>query len=191
MNIKRKLATGIMTGALCTSLFVSSAFAKQNDPKGGNVTVNSTNCAVQQTNNSFVLTGVNSQANTGNNTANNNGGKKSSTGTIISTGGSTSAVQVAVTGSGNSATNPCCGCAVTGVTPAVVDPHGNNNTVTITSNSTTITQTNNSAVVTVVNSQANTGGNNANNNSKGPSITTGDASSAVSVSVGGSMNTLN
>lgn len=189
MNIKQKLATGLMTSALCASLFASTAFANGNHGSKGTVTITSTNCTVVQNNSSFVLTGVNSQANTGGNNANNNGGKKSDP--SIKTGNAQSGVQVGVSGSGNAATNPCCGCATSGVTPAI-DPKGKGNSVTITNNSTTITQSNQSSIVTNVNSQANTGGNTANNNVGGNvSIQTGDATSAVSVQVGGSSNTLN
>lgn len=192
MKILQKIGTGIITGALLTSIMATGVSAHHHSGGNSTVVINKTNCTVSQANASEITTGIDSNANSGLNTANENtGGKHHSPATTvgITTDDAMSDVIVGVGGSGNSATSPCCPCNTPTVTTST--DTGKNKSFTLTSNSTTITQSNSSSVDTSVSSNANTGGNTANENTgANVTISTGEANSAVTVEVTGSTNSI-
>lgn len=190
MTLNKKIATCIAAGTLLVvALLPGAAFASSKPPK--NVNINTVK--VTQINKSFILTGVLSVAVTGGNTI--KGSTKHDEGSSdpsITTGNATSTVNVTVGGSSNSANVNPCPCGTGNVTTLSDESGGSNNSVTtVNINSTEVTQINKSADVTLVGSVAGTGGNTISGNTGGDSlITTGNATSSVTVSVTGSTNTL-
>src|SRR3972149_8984857 len=104
MLVKR-IATGIVGGIFLTSLAATSAFADVSAEISGNgngsinsiYIKNKSKCSVYQKNETAVLTGVESKANTGGNKANGNTGGD----VDIDTGNASSTVLVTVEGSSN------------------------------------------------------------------------------------------
>lgn len=199
----RKIAVGAVGGLFLASLAASSAFADvsaeiSENGAGSHNSIyikHKSECSVYQKNKTEVLTEVESQANTGSNTANGNTGGN----VTIDTGNATSTVTVDVEGGSNNAINPCCcqceGCDLHwGTEVASISGNGEEsvNSVTIKKKkSSSVKQKNETAVLTAVFSKAKTGKNKAKNNTNGTvEVTTGNASSTVEVTVTSSSNTL-
>ena len=192
--MKTKIAIALATGALfAATVLPAGAFARvvvKPRPAPVKNTVK-----VTQINESLVLTGVLSVGLTGGNKITGSTGKEVDP--SITTGKGTSDVTVKVGGSSNSATVDPCGCATVTPTPTptVTETVGTccHNSATVgSSNSLDVTQVNKSAIVTVVVSAAGSGGNTIKGSTGGDtSITTGDASSTVNITVTGSTNALN
>lgn len=113
MTIKSKIAAGLTTVALLTSV-TAPAFASTTVDVTGNGTKsdntveveNSNKVDIKQTNNLDVLLNISSKASTGGNKASGNTGGDVS----IDTGDATTETTVVVTGGDNKATVPACGC---------------------------------------------------------------------------------
>lgn len=197
MNLVQKISTGVITGALLTSVMAASAFAgtrdnNRCDKNGGSTLITSSACKVIQKNTSTIITDVDSAALTGGIIANFNTGKRSLV--SVTSGDAASKVTVKVGGSVNIADNPCCGCKTDTVSaPSLIeDGQQGGNVTIISSNSSVVKQTNDSTIVTDVDSIAATGGVSASFNTGGGIIVdTGDAKSTVKVVVTGSENVLN
>lgn len=197
MNLSLRLAGAASASALILSMITPAAFAATNVVITGNgaksfnsVSVKNKNgTVVNQSNNTAVFTGVSSSAKTGGNSASYNTGGNSS----VTTGNATSVVGVTVGGSTNSATVSNCGCEAD--TTVVISDNGHrsfNNASVKNGNWLTVDQSNSTLVETEVWSSVSTGWNKANHNTNGDStIDTGAATSAVTVDVSASSNTLN
>lgn len=188
MNIKRKVATALATGALLLGSFVPLAFADTTLQISGNgtssdnnINVTSNNTTnVTQTNEANIHNDVTADANTGNNQANNNTG-----GTVsIDTGNATSTIDVTNRANANVADVSNCGGCV-GNTDVTISGNGSfsNNRVNLnSSNQTTVNQTNTSDIHNEIRTEAETGDNRANGNTGGDvSITTGNATTDVTI----------
>lgn len=197
MQLTYKAASAVATAALCLSIFAPAAMADNTVDISGNgsgshnhVTITqSSNCSLTQSNDSLVTTDVYSSAKTGGNKANANTGGD----VTIDTGNATSTVTVGVTGSSNTATNPCCGCSTASNALSILNNGADSHSriTTTNTNSQTLAQGNLSTIGTGVTSKAKTGKNKADKNTDGSvGITTGNASSTVTVTVGGSSNHL-
>jgi hypothetical protein len=130
--------------------------------------------SVEQNNQATIDNNVQSNANSGDNTANNNSGE-----TNIQTGEASSNVEVKNQANSSQVNNTCC--PDPNASPSSVNISGNgtgsNNTVNASDNSSTNVNVNNNANITnTISATANTGGNTANNNSGNVSISTGNAS---------------
>lgn len=196
----KRVAVGAVAGLFVGSIAAGSAFAdttaeiSDNGAGSRNSILMSqkSKCTVFQSNKTSVSVNVNSQANTGGNTASGNTGGD----VTIDTGDAMSHVMVDVAGSSNEATDPCC-CVCDGcdsVTEAKISDNGKDsrNSIAIRQKkSTKIKQVNKTNVYIGVLSKAKTGKNKANKNT-GDSVNlmTGDADSHVGVFVSSSSNTL-
>lgn len=187
-----RVGSTIATAATFAAMAVPSFAAPINVIGGGafsttGVTQNSFYSNIlAQMNNTTVSTGVNANANTGNNSASFNTGGSNG----IMTGPAANGVQVGVTGGLNSATAASCGCNNPGAINVVGG--GAFSLTGVTANSaysSFLTQNNSTTVVTSVNTNANTGGNTSSfNTAGGNGIVTGGASNGTTVTVGGSAN---
>lgn len=202
-KIAYKVGAGIVTASLLLSSVATAAFADVAAEISGNgdgsfnsISIkHKTECSVYQKNSTAVLTEVESQANTGGNTANGNTGAD----VTIDTGNATSTVGVSVEGGSNIASNPCCcSCGSCESQPteqtALISGNGEDsiNTVTLKKKKTSeVKQKNKTEVLTAALSKAKTGKNKAKNNTGGTvDVTTGNAVSTVDVSVTAPSNTL-
>lgn len=200
MTYTQRLTTSIATASLLMSTFMPLALADTDltirgngDNSTNNIVVNHT-CitAVTQVNNLIAGTNVTVTQNTGGNKANQNTGSGDLN---ITTANATSNISVNITGGGNDATaNPCCNCA--GNTTVEIRNNGadsNNNTTVNKTTATVVTQANNLTAGTTLTVKQKTGKNKANKNTGGgnKSITTGNASSTLNVTVTGGSNTFN
>jgi len=203
-KIAYKVGAGIVTVSLLLSSVATAAFAdiSAEISENGAGSINSiyikhkTECSVSQKNSTVVLTEIESQANTGGNTANGNTGS----GVTIDTGNATSTVGVSVEGSTNTASNPCCcQCGHCESQPAeqtaLISGNGESsiNSVTLKKKkSSEVKQKNKTEVLTSALSKAKTGKNKAKNNTGGTvDVLTGNAVSAVTVDVFPPSNSLN
>lgn len=198
MSIKQKLTAGIVTAAMFASVMAPMSHAATVKVKGNgawskNVVAGlSVNVKkVNQGNFTMGNTAVVSGANTGGNKTNWNTGGTTSSGT----GAATSKVTVSVTGGGNTATVPDCGCQNNGNHDVVVSGNGAGSTNVVLGadvNWTQVSQENATVANTFVVSGANTGNNQTNGNTGGgATTTTGNANSTVGVTVDGGNNVLN
>lgn len=189
IDFKKKIAAGIVTGALLVSAFgPAAAFAdttvviKDNGAGStNNATVkNKKKVNVRQTNRTAVvnLTGV--FQNTGGNTANNNTGAGD---VNVDSGKAESSVNNNTTTGSNSATIDPCGCPDGNTTVRIRDNGaGSTNTVEVKNKSElNVNQTNETLVVNGTLVDQNTGGNHANNNTGdgGVDVNSGGATSTV------------
>ncbi|MEK6901778.1 MAG: hypothetical protein AABX37_05520 [Nanoarchaeota archaeon] len=198
-----KVGAGIVTASLLLSSVTTSAFAdlsaeiSENGAGSHNsIYIKQKNeCSVYQKNKTEVLTEVESQANTGGNTANGNTGGD----VTVNTGNATSTVTVQVDGGSNIATNPCCcECQTCDLhlwgQGVVISGNGEDSVSSVTvkkKKSSSVKQKNETSVLTAVLSKAKTGKNKAKYNTNGSvEIKTGKAESTVDVSVTSSSNTL-
>lgn len=198
MTILQKVGAGVATGSLFLSL-ATSAFAANSVTISGNGT-NSHNTVkiknvkkvtVSQTNVSSVVNGVSTTNSTGGNKANGNTGGD----VTVTSGDATSTVTITNNGNTNGAIVPTCGCENPGDTTIGITGNGekSHNKVTVTNKDiTTVSQSNVSETSTSVVISNSTGGNKANNNTGGSvDVTSGDASSTVTVTNEGGTNALN
>lgn len=156
------------------------------------ITVTQTsNCTVKQKNTTEVITEAIVGSSTGGVTANNNTG----TGVTVDTGDATSKLIVDVSGSSNTADNPCCGCTSNPTVDATIKDNGaqtNNDITSTTTSNKTVKQKNSTFVGTAAVVKSKTGKVTTNGNTGGTvGVTTGNAKSKLKVTVTGSTNTLN
>lgn len=193
MELKRKIAAVVTTGALLFSSFATPAFAATTIEISGNgtysdndATVTTTNTtAVVQSNDANISNNVDVDADTGKNDANGNTGGDVS----IETGDVDTKVTVSNTVNSNSANVDCC---PTGDTEVLISGNGSHsdNTVNLDQTSETeVFQENNAKIHNDVDVDGNTGKNDANDNTGGDvSVKTGDVDVKVSVSNAGNVN---
>lgn len=188
--LKRKLITGIATGALLLNAFAPLAFADTTIVVTGNGTdsnntanvTTSQNVTVMQSNDANVTNNVTSDAKTGSNEANRNTGGN----VTIDTGNANSTVNVSTKANVNSADTGCTTCG-TGNTTVTVSGNGDNSTNNATVNTgknsgTQVFQENEADVHNYVDSDAKTGDNEAERNTGGDvTIRTGNAASNTTV----------
>jgi hypothetical protein len=189
-----KIAAGAATAILMGAMFAPSVFAGGGDKGGSKTTIiNTTICSVDQSSRTNVGTLVLSAALTGGNKAAKN---VAIGGVTVKSGNAKSTTSVTVSGGSNIATDPCCGCKVT--TPENLTVGDNEDkpkegTVTVVNfQGTFIDQSSSTNVLTGIVSVAGTGGNSAEYNVGGPvSVTSGNATSKVTISVTGGSNIIN
>lgn len=203
MKLSYKISAALAAGSLIATLLAPSAFATVDSGTGINISgngadsynkvkiYNSNKCTVKQSNSSTIVNSVGVKSKTGKNKASKNTGGTTS----ITTGDTTTTVGVGVSGSTNSADNPCCACAApSNPDPINITENGADSTNKVdisNSNTTKITQTNTSSIVNTVNVSSNTGGNTAKSNTGGDvSIDTGSTTTTVGIEVTGSSNSL-
>lgn len=196
-DFKRKLVTGIATGALLLNALTPLAFADttieisgngSNSDSDVNVVV-AHNTTVTQNNTANVNNTVNTSANSGNNSAEDNTGGNVS----IDTGKASTNTSVNNTLNQNTA-NVGCNCAGGNVTVNVSGngSHSDNDVNLSTGGTVNVTQNNVANVNNNVTSKSNSGGNEAEDNTGGTvSIDTGDASSNTHVSTTANSNFAN
>lgn len=188
MNIKQKLTSAAVIGAMMASVVAPTSFAatavkvKKNGAGSTNTAtvVNKKKTTVSQYNGTAVVNIVGVLQNTGVNSANGNTGDGK---VDVNSGDATSAVTNRTTTEGNNATVNSCGCPE-GDTNVVIKKNGagSTNTATVVSTSKTkIEQANETLVVNGVLVAQNTGGNSANGNtgSGGVDVNSGNAESTV------------
>lgn len=186
IDLKRKIAVGLATGAILAQAFAPVAFADinteikdngTNSDNTANVTVNTT-VSFTQNNNSYFDNTVDARANTGRNRANGN----TNSDVNITTGNADVNVNVTNTGGGNDAT---INLPTVGNVNTDINHNGNNSTnvANVTKNAGfTGGQQNKCKAKNTVRKKARTGRNRANNNTGGNvDITTGNASAAANV----------
>ncbi|MCL5438796.1 MAG: hypothetical protein M1268_02305 [Patescibacteria group bacterium] len=199
MNLKKRIAAGIVTVSILATVLPAAVFADTTikiDKNGKNskntvtVTNNTTSKKIQK-NYSLVFTGVLSAAGTGGNTiADTTGGTGDPS---IKTGSATSKVDVTVGGSSNKGSEGQCPCDL-GKTDVTISGNGDNSTNKVdvkNSSGSVVVQKNIFTVGTLVGSFAGTGENTISGTTGGDSsITSGSANSEVTIKVDGSSNSL-
>ena len=186
-NFKKKLITGIATGAILLNAFTPLAFASTTIEISGNgsssdntanVTTSTTTTVVQR-NDANVSNNVDSNATTGGNDANDNTGGD----VTIKTGNAKANVDVSTEVNANKADVNGCNCD--NDANVLISGNGSNsdNDANLkTSNNVEVFQTNDAYVRNNVDTDAKTGGNDANRNTGGDvTIMTGNASTDVDV----------
>lgn len=196
-DLKRKLVTGIATGALLLNALTPLAFADTTIEISGNgsdsnSTVNvaaTQQTVVTQNNTANVYNNVNTTANSGNNEANKNTGGDVS----IDTGNASTNTSVSNSLNQNTANVGCnCGSGNTTVNVSGNGAGSDNNANLTLGNTNVLTQNNVANVKNNVNSKTNSGGNEAEKNTGGNvSIDTGDAVSNTHVSTTANSNFAN
>src|SRR3989344_4667592 len=195
IDFKRKLATGLATGAILANAFSPLAFAGttitiSDNGSGSNNEVNfdqDSRIDVDQDNTAHVNNDVNVDAETGHNDANNNTGDGE---VSIDTGNAEANVNVSNTLNANSANVACC---PSGNTDLKISGNGANSDNTINYDlysNTDVNQDNDAYVDNDVNVEVNSGDNDANGNTGdgGVSITTGNAKGNVWLSTAANFN---
>lgn len=195
MNIKQKLTSAAIIGAMMASVVAPASFAATKVKIRGNgagsfnkVKMWKKNVNVtHQSNTTIVGTFVGIGANTGGNSANGNTGGNVDT----DTGNVTNTVDVSVTGNRNTDSSQPCGCDE-GNTNVTIEKNGAGSVNVVKLGSANVSWTNQSnttVVGTGVLTLSNTGLNSANGNTGGSTTTdTGDVDNTVNVTVGGSTN---
>lgn len=196
-KIAFKIGAGIAAGALLVSSMATAVFADNTVDISGNgenssntVTINNVcTASVTQKNKTYVNVNATVIASTGGNEASGNTGGN----VDITTGTATSAVDVTVGGSSNSADAPgCCGC-ISGV-DVTISENGvgsNNDSTTNNVNTTSVKQKNKTKVKVKAKVKSKTGKNKANGNTGGDvGINSGNADATTSVTVDPSSNSL-
>lgn len=186
-NFKKKLITGIASGAILLNAFTPLAFASTTIEISGNGSssdntanvTTSTTTTVVQTNDAKVSNNVDADATTGNNDANDNTGGD----VVISTGNAEANVDVSTKVNENKADVNGCNCDSDA--DVLISGNGSksdNDANLTTSNDVSVFQTNKADVYNDIDTDANTGGNDAKRNTGGDvTILTGDASTDVDV----------
>ena len=198
MNFK-KIGTGLATAALLASVMAPAAFASTHVWVSGNGNHSSTfvmvgnhsRLTVSQYNRSTNYNFIGSSATTGGNNVNGNVGGG---GNGVTTGKSQSSVTVGNYGNSNSATVASCGCASDTTVGVSGNGHYSDNSVIVLNHSvSSVSQGNSTQNFTGVMSVSDSGGNNVNGNvgGGGNGVTTDGSTSTVTVTNGGSSNTLN
>ncbi|MDO8269347.1 MAG: hypothetical protein Q7T54_01585 [Candidatus Levybacteria bacterium] len=187
MNIKQKLTSAAVIGAMMAAVVAPASFAatvkiKKNGAGSTNTAtvVSKKKTIVSQYNGTAVVNLVGVLQNTGVNSANGNTGDGS---VDVNSGAATSTVTNTTTTGGNNATVNPCGC-VDPSTNVVIKKNGagSTNTVTVVSTSKTeVEQVNETLVINGVLVAQNTGGNSANGNTGdgGVNVDSGNATSTV------------
>lgn len=193
MELKKRLASAVATGALLLNALTAPAFASTTIELSGNgsfsnntANVNVTqNTTVVQSNTANITNNVDVDAKTGNNDANNNTGGDVS----ITTGNATSNVTVNNKANKNVADINCCDTGNTTVLIKDNGTHSDNEANLNLSNNTEVFQFNDANVRNYVDADAETGDNDANNNTNGNvSIKTGNAQASADVSTTANVN---
>ena len=187
-NLKRKLITGIATGAILLNSLTPLAFADTTIEISGNgsssdntadVTTSNTTTVVQS-NDASVSNNVDANASTGGNDANDNTGGD----VVISTGDADSNVDVSTTVNKNHADVEGCNCD--NDADVLIEGNGSNsdNDANLdTTNDVSVFQDNSAKISNDIDANAKTGNNDANRNTGGDTvILTGDAKTSVDVS---------
>lgn len=194
MNIKQKLTSAAVIGAMMAGVVAPASFAattvnvRNNGALSTNLVgiVSLSKKSVKQKNSTVAVTSVKAKSNTGKNTSSFNTGGTNS----ITTGNARNNTTVIVNGGVNENTDDC-GC-VDPTTNATVSGNGamsTNGVLVVNASSNSVYQSNSSVVVTSVSTSSNTGGNNSSFNTNGGGSTgTGAATNNVGVEVGGSAN---
>lgn len=199
MNIKQKLTSAIVLGSMVAAVVAPASFAATNTVAISGTgafsynkikVVNLSSTSVTQVNGTTAITGVNAGSNTGGNKSSFNVG---GTNTVTS-GTATTSVGVTVGGSTNTNTGSSCGCGANNSTNTAgisgTGAFSYNKIVVVNGSTNTVEQGNETVAVTQVNASSDTGGNSSSFNvGSGSSITSGTATTGVSVMVGGSSNT--
>jgi len=198
MTFKRIACSVVSAGTFLvtasSAIYASDVTISGNGAHSTNTVWTSTSCtsSVSQTNTMNVVTGVNSSANSGENSASHNTGGD----VAISTGDASSVVSVTVVGGGNEATAPnCCACT-NNVTDLSIMDNGAKSRNKVKQSLTTTTlssQKSKTNTTTSVNSKAKTGKNKVNGNTGSGSsieVLTGASESSVEVGVVGGSNSL-
>ena len=193
MELKRKIAAVVASGALLISSFATPALAGTTIEISGNSTYSdntanvttTNNTTVVQDNNANITNNVNVDADTGHNDANDNTGGD----VTVKTGNVDTDVSVSNTVNSNSASVDCC---PTGDTSVLISGNGSNsdNDVNLGQTSTTnLFQDNNAKIYNNVKVDGDTGKNDANDNTGGSvTIETGDVDTKVNISNAGNVN---
>ena len=193
MELKRKIAAVVTSGALLFSSFATPAFAATTIEISGNgtysnndATVTTTNTTtVVQSNDANISNNVDVDADTGKNDANDNTGGDVS----IETGDVDTEVTVSNTVNSNSANVDCC---PTGDTEVLISGNGSDSTNKVKldqDTDTTLFQDNDAYIYNKVDVDGNTGKNDANDNTGGSvEVTTGDVDTKVAISNAGNVN---
>lgn len=200
MNIKQKLTSAAIIGAMMVGVVAPASFAatkvkiKKNGAGSTNtaVVVSKKKTTVNQYNGTAVVNLVGVFQNTGGNKANGNTGDGS---VDVNSGNATSTVTNTTTTGGNDATVNPCGCPE-GNTDVVIRGNGagsDNTVIVVNKSKTEVDQTNETLVVNGVLVAQNTGGNSANNNTGdgGVGVDSGNATSTVTNTTTTGGNTLN
>lgn len=196
MNIKQKLTSAAVIGAMMASVVAPASFAattvkiKNNGALSTNTVKvkNVSSKTVGQSNGTMVMTSVWAKSKTGGNSSSFNTGGTNT----ITTGNATNTVVVGVTGGTNTNNGDECGCASPSTDVTIKDNGAlSTNSVTVKNeNSNSVVQVNETIVGTEIGVSASTGGNSSGFNTGGDSsISSGTATNAVTVAVGGSTNT--
>lgn len=183
------IATFVATVVAPIGLADTTVDVSGNGVKSDNyVSVNNTNgVTVNQTNNSKVTNSITVKQNTGGNKASGNTGGD----TTVTTGNTTSNVEIFVGGSTNDAVSEGCNTCAANTTVNVTDNgKKTDNTVKVNNgNKKVVNQKNNNTVVNTGKIKQNTGKNKAKNNTNGTTnVTTGHSNSNVTVNVTGASN---
>lgn len=187
MNLKTKIASGLVTGVVLAGVIVpAGAFASTVKVSGNGAhstnsvsLSNNSNSSVKQVNKTSVANLVEVGQNTGGNKANKNTGGN----VMVSSGNAKSTVTNTTTVGGNALVSTCNSCGSSANDSVKIKGNGanSNNSVTLTnSSSSCTTQVNETMVVNGVLVEQNTGENNANMNTGGSvNVGSGNAESTV------------
>ncbi|OGH17752.1 MAG: hypothetical protein A2868_00935 [Candidatus Levybacteria bacterium RIFCSPHIGHO2_01_FULL_40_15b] len=201
MSLTKKIAAGVMTGALALATFAPSVFAADleiTDNGAGSVNTISVHdvsvCDVDQNNLTLVGGIVSASASTGGNQANGNTGGNVS----VTSGNATATATNTVTGGNNTAVNPCCcdtGCDGASEPSATISDNGrrSRNRIDVAKVSVSDVDQNNATIVFgKVKAKAKTGWNKANGNTGGGTTTvlSGTATAGATNTVTGGSNSI-
>lgn len=197
MNIKQKLASAAVFGAMVAAVVAPSAFASTTVTITGNgafshnkvksFTWNSN--SVSQTTTTIASTLISAKAKTGNNSSSFNTGGSSN----VTSGNATNTIGVSVTGGSNTNTGGECGCQQQGSNDVTISGNGafsSNHVVIVNGSSNSVEQSSTTVAETGVWASASTGGNSSSFNTGGSNtVTSGNATNEVAVQVSGGSNT--
>src|SRR3989344_5883102 len=201
MSLTKKIAAGVVAGALALATFAPSVFAADleitdNGARSVNtITVTEVEvCHVEQNNATLSVALVGASASTGGNTANGNTGGNVS----VTSGNATATATNTVTGGNSTAVNPCCCdpvCDEAAPTSAVISDNGrrSRNRIDVAKISVSDVDQNNATIVFgKVKAKAKTGWNKANGNTGGGTTTvlSGTATAGATNTVTGGSNSI-